>query len=251
MSRPIPDDDSALRDDIRLLGRLLGEAVRHFEGERIFSAVEEIRQTATRFRRHGGADDARLLDRLLMKLAPDDTMSVVRAFSYFSLLANIAEDLAQVRQLRQLRREGRPARGSLADTQQQLAARGVVPARVRELLARADVMPVLTAHPTEVQRKSILDTERAIAAHLDGRNQAAAGGDRDAAAAAEQRLATEVATLWLTRMLRTAKLTVADEIDNALAYWRSTFVPQMPSLYDELQARFEAPRLPPFLRLGS
>ncbi len=250
MSRPI-SDDSALRDDIRLLGRLLGQTLQHFEGEPLYAAVEEIRQTATRFRRHGGADDARLLDRLLRRLPPEHTMSVVRAFSYFSLLANIAEDLAQIRQLRQLRREGEAARGSVADAAQRLTAQGTPPARVRDLLAHADLMPVLTAHPTEVQRKSILDTERAIAAALDARDRAVALGDEDAIAATEQQLGTQVATLWLTRMLRTAKLTVFDEIDNALAYWRSTFVPQMPAVYEELEARFDAPRLPSFLRLGS
>jgi phosphoenolpyruvate carboxylase len=246
---PPAGDDSPLRDDIRLLGRLLGRTVAHFEGEPLYQAVEEIRQTATRFRRHGGIDDARLLDRLLKRLSPEATMSVVRAFSYFSLLANIAEDLAQVRRLRQLRRDGTPARGSIGDTAQRLAEGSA--AAVRRILATADIMPVLTAHPTEVQRKSILDIERAIAAALDAREQAAATGDRDAEASAEQALATSVATLWMTRMLRTAKLTVADEIDNALAYWRATFVPQLPALYAEVEGCFEAPRLPPFLRLGS
>jgi phosphoenolpyruvate carboxylase len=244
-------DDSQLRDDIRLLGRLLGQAVAHFEGEALYKSVEEIRQTATRFRRHGGIDDARLLDRLLKRLSPDDTMSVVRAFSYFSLLANIAEDMAQIRDLRQQQRDGRPAHGSIAETVRLFAARGAAVGELRRLLAQADIMPVLTAHPTEVQRKSILDTERAIAAVLDAREQALACGDRGAEADAERALATNVATLWLTRMLRTAKLTVFDEIDNALAYWRSTFVPQLPALYAEIEGRCDAPRLPPLLRLGS
>jgi phosphoenolpyruvate carboxylase len=251
MMPPSADSEIALRDDIRLLGRLLGQTVNHFQGEALYQAVEEIRQTATRFRRHGKPEDARLLDRQLKRLSPDDTMSVVRAFSYFSLLANIAEDLAQVRQLRQMRRDGEVGHGSLAETVQRLARRGVGAARVRTLLAQADVMPVLTAHPTEVQRKSILDTERGIAAALDARDLAIAVGDSEAAATTERGLATQVATLWLTRMLRPAKLTVFDEIDNALAYWRTTFVPQLPSLYEELEARFDAPGLPPFLRLGS
>ena len=241
----------SLHDDIRLLGRLLGDTVRHFEGVGLYQAVEEIRQTATRFRRYGRKDDARLLDRLLKRLPPDDTMSVVRAFSYFSLLANVAEDLAQVRQLRQLHRDGRLARGSIGDTARQLAQRGIGAERVREVLARADIMPVLTAHPTEVQRKSILDIERALAATLDARDQATAYGDDDAVATAERVLATEVATLWLTRMLRPFRLTVDDEIDNALSYWRSTFLPQLPSVLAEVEERFAAPGLPPFLRLGS
>jgi phosphoenolpyruvate carboxylase len=244
-------EEATLREDIRLLGRLLGQSVKHFGGEPLYHAVEEIRQTATAFRRHGKADDARLLDRLLKKLSRDDTMSVVRAFSYFSHLANIAEDLAQIRELRRRRREGQPAPGSIADTARLLAAAGATTAKVRQLLAQADVMPVLTAHPTEVQRKSILDTERQIAAALDARDEAAAAGDRAGVAEAEQRLATRVATLWLTRMLRPAKLTVVDEIHNALAYWRSTFVPEMPRLYEELEAAFDAEPLPSFLRLGS
>jgi len=243
-------DDVQLRDDIRLLGRLLGRTVAHFEGEPLYQVVEEIRQTATRFRRHGGLDDARLLDRLLKRLSPDDTMSVVRAFSYFSLLANIAEDLAQIRSLRQQRRDGEEARGSIAESARLLGAHGGK-AQLRRLLAQADIMPVLTAHPTEVQRKSILDTERAIAAALDSHEQALAEGDRAAADDAERALSGHVATLWLTRMLRTAKLTVFDEIDNALVYWRSTFVPQIPPLYAEIESRFEAPQLPAFLRLGS
>jgi phosphoenolpyruvate carboxylase len=244
-------DEASLREDIRLLGRLLGQTVQHFGGADLFQAVEEIRQTATRFRRHGHAEDARLLDRLLKRLSRDDTMSVVRAFSYFSHLSNIAEDLAQIRALRRLRRDGQGPRGSLAETVQRLAARRVPLAQARELIAQADVMPVLTAHPTEVQRKSILDTERDIAAALDERDASVALGDRDAAAAAEQRLSTLIATLWLTRMLRAAKLTVFDEIHNALAYWRTTFVPEMPRLYGEIEAAFEIPAAPSFLRLGS
>ncbi len=244
-------DESLLREDIRLLGRLLGQTVRHFQGEALYQAVEEIRQTATRFRRHGHADDARLLDKLLKRLSRDDTMSVVRAFSYFSHLANLAEDLAQIRNLRRQRREGKTLHGSLAETAKLLATRALPVARARELLARADVMPVLTAHPTEVQRKSILDTERDIAAALDLRDTSLALGDQDAAARAEERLSTLIATLWLTRMLRPAKLTVFDEIHNALAYWRTTFVPEIPRLYAEIESTFEMPAAPSFLRLGS
>jgi len=244
-------DEPHLREDIRLLGRLLGQTVRHFQGETVYQAVEEIRQTATRFRRHGHADDARLLGRLLKRLSRDDTMSVVRAFSYFSHLANLAEDLAQIRALQRLRREGRAPHGSLAQTAQCLGERGTPAQPVGNLLAHADVMPVLTAHPTEVQRKSILDTERDIAAALAEREASAAAGDRESVAAAEQRLATRVATLWLTRMLRPAKLTVFDEIHNALAYWRTTFVPEIPRLYEEIESLFDVPSVPSFLRLGS
>ncbi len=246
-SAPAPADDGALREDIRLLGRLLGEVLKTYEGGALFDAVEEIRQTATRFRRHGDPADARQLDRLLKKLPRDATISVVRAFSYFSHLANLAEDQQQVRARRHAQRRGAAAAGSLAATFELLGRQRITAARVRELLAGACLMPVLTAHPTEVRRKSILDTEREIAALLDD-------GAADPEARA-QRLQALIATLWLTRMLRPQKLTVVDEIGNALAYWRSTFIGELPALYAELGRRLDGellgPGAQPFLRLGS
>ncbi|MCE2971009.1 MAG: phosphoenolpyruvate carboxylase [Burkholderiales bacterium] len=238
--------DSALRDDIRLLGRLLGETVRMQEGAALYEAVEEIRQTATRFRRDGNAADARRLERLLRKLPRDEAVGVVRAFSYFSHLANIAEDQQQVRELRRLRRSGKTPRGALADSLQVLAERGVTAAQVRGLLARACLMPVLTAHPTEVRRKSILDTEREIARLIDDGVFADESDEPR-----EERLRALVATLWQTRMLRPVKLTVFDEIANALAYWQTTFLPELPRLYDELARRLHVAQVPAFFRLGT
>ncbi len=252
-------DDIALRDDIRLLGRLLGEVLKAYEGPRLFDTIETIRQSATRFRRHGDPVDARQLDRLLKSLTRDDTISVVRAFSYFSHLANLAEDQHQVRVRRRSRAQGVAAAGSLAATFDLLGRRGITAARVREVLAQACLMPVLTAHPTEVRRKSILDTEREIAALIDEATAVAddpVTGD-DAAQARAARLQALVGTLWQTRMLRPQKLTVADEIANALSYWRSTFIGQLPSLYGELARRLDGDLLAgdapaaPFLRLGS
>src|SRR5882672_126329 len=143
-----------LRTDIRLLGRHLGDVLRKLEGAALFNAVEGIRQTATRFRRDGKREDAAALDRLLKRLAREDTISVVRAFSYFLHLANIAEDQHQVRLLRTARHRGEAPPGSLASTFALLSEHGVTAARVRTLLASAYLMPVLTAHPTEVRRKS-------------------------------------------------------------------------------------------------
>jgi phosphoenolpyruvate carboxylase len=241
-------DDVALRDDIRLLGRLLGEVVRLHDGAAVYEAVEEIRQIATRFRRQGDPADARALEARLRKLPRDAATSVVRAFSYFSHLANIAEDQQQVRELRRLRHAGRAARGALEDSLRLLAERGTGAAAVRALLARACLMPVLTAHPTEVQRKSILDTEREIARLLDDGTAADPDGE---AQPREERLRALIATLWQTRMLRPAKLTVHDEIDNALAYYRSTFLPELPRLYERLEQALGAVPLPIFFRLGS
>ncbi len=244
-------DNQALREDIRLLGRLLGDALRNYEGEELFAAVESIRQTATRFSRGGDPADARELDRLLKRLSRDATVAVVRAFSFFSHLANIAEDQQQIRAMRAARRSRTPLPGSLEQTFALLAQRGIAPARVAELLNRAHVMPVLTAHPTEVRRRSILDAEREIARLLDARELAAAQDDRDEVDAIDARLSAQIGTLWQTRMLRPQRLTVEDEIVNALSYWRTTFVPEMPRLYAALERTLGAERVAPFLRLGS
>ena len=99
-------DDALLRDEIRLLGRLLGEVLRGHGGAALYETIESVRQTATRFRRDGNPQDAQALDRQLKRLDRDATVSVVRAFSYFLQLANIAEDQSQVRLQRERRAAG-------------------------------------------------------------------------------------------------------------------------------------------------
>jgi phosphoenolpyruvate carboxylase len=239
---------SPLREDIRLLGRLLGHALKHYEGEQLYETVEAIRQAAMRFSRTDSAQDARSLEQLYSKLSPREIVSVVRAFSYFSQLVNIAEDQDKIRALRLAARGAYV--GSLEETFSHLAASGVPTDRIPALLRGACVMPVLTAHPTEVRRKSILDIEREVARLIDARDGAAASGDSDAGAAIDARIETRIATLWQTRMLRTQKLTVGDEIGNALSYWRNTFLPKMPHIYARLEERTGAP-VEPFLRLGT
>jgi phosphoenolpyruvate carboxylase len=238
--------DPALRNDIRLLGQLLGEVLRTHGGERLYGAVEEIRQTALRFRREEDPGAARRLDGLLRKLSRDETIGVVRAFSFFSHLANIAEDRQLVRNLQHNDAAARP--GSLAHAIEALQVHGVGTRRLLSLLGDACLMPVLTAHPTEVRRKSILDAERAIATLIEARElvpEALRSGLDD-------QLLASIETLWQTRMLRPAKLTVYDEIENALAYWRSTFLSEIPALYADLERLARLPqRLPPFLALGS
>ena len=158
--------DEALRHDIRLLGQLLGTVLRTHEGEALYTKVEDIRRTALQFRREDDPAAARRLDTQLRRLSRDDTITVVRAFSVFSHLANIAEDRHLVRRLES---GATAAPGSLAHAMALLQRRGIGARRLASLLADACLMPVLTAHPTEVRRKSILDTERAIAALIEAR----------------------------------------------------------------------------------
>jgi len=236
-----------LVDDIRLLGRILGDVLREQEGEAAFARVEKIRKLAVAYRLKRDARAGRDLDRLLARLSGERTVSVIRAFSYFSHLANIAEDRHHLRRRAVHDRQGHLQEGSLALALQRLARRGIEPKRIAATLNRAFISPVLTAHPTEVQRKSILDAERAIAELLAARSPASSAREL---AANEALLRARVTQLWQTRMLRTAKLTVEDEIDNALSYYRSTFLAQIPILYEEIESALPGHAIAPFFRMG-
>ncbi len=254
------DKDLPLKEDTRLLGRVLGEVLRAQAGEDGYERIEAIRRTSIRFHRaqDSEADAVRAeLAALLDSLPIGDTLDVVRAFSYFSHLANIAEDVHQNRRRRVHARLGSPPqRGSLAHAFATLRGRGVERAAIRDWLQRATVSPVLTAHPTEVQRKSILDAEREIA-HLVAQRD---GADMtpDEAREWEASLRRQVLTLWQTAMLRLSRLRVVDEVDNALAFYRSTFLGEVPRLYAEVAAALgedgkplDPREVPAFLRMGS
>jgi phosphoenolpyruvate carboxylase len=258
-TKPSTDKDAPLKEDIRLLGRLLGDVLRDQEGDAVFQVVETIRQTAVRFRRESDPQAGADLNKLLKKLTRDQTVSVVRAFSYFSHLANIAEDQHHNRRRRaHLLAGSAPQQGSVAYALSKLDEAGVPATTVRSFFKDALISPVLTAHPTEVQRKSILDAERGIAQLLAEHDRPLTPKEL---ARNTELLHACIATLWQTRMLRYSKLTVADEIDNALSYYRITFLRELPALYDDIEAEIAAqfPQkqgstrsgLPPFVQMGS
>ncbi|MDQ2821450.1 MAG: phosphoenolpyruvate carboxylase [Pseudomonadota bacterium] len=232
-SAALGDKDAPLKEDIRLLGRLLGDVLRDQEGDAVFDVVETIRQTAVRFRRDDDPQAGTELTTLLHKLSRNQTISVVRAFSYFSHLANIAEDQHHVRRRRAHQLAGSGAQqGSIGFALRRLQEAGVGQAQVETFFKEALISPVLTAHPTEVQRKSILDAEHDIARLLAERDNPLTPKEEARNLALLQ---ARIATLWQTRMLRYSKLTVADEIENALSYYRITFLRELPALYDDIQ----------------
>ena len=243
MTRRRRNGDQALGEDIRFLGRILGDTIREQAGQGTFDLVERIRRTAIRYRREHDAASLQTLEKTIRGLARPEATNVVRAFSYFNLLANAAEDLSHSR-------SGDPEaaqEASIAGALERLRQARVPASRLLAFFERALVEPVLTAHPTEVQRKSILDRYRAIVARLARRR--AAGGDTDGD---ERALRREVLILWKTSELRIEKPTVADEIENGLAYFRSTFLTVLPRLYAALEDQIgERVHLPAFLCVGS
>lgn len=243
-----PDKNGPLIEDIRLLGRILGEVIREQEGKAAFELVERVRQLSVAYRLKSDVQAGRALDRLLKNLTGDQTVSVIRAFSYFSHLANIAEDRHHVRRRDHHEQQGHLQEGSIAMTFERLGQADVRANDVAKVLRNAFISPVLTAHPTEVQRKSILDAERAIAELLQARDALHTERDR---ALNEGLLRARVTQLWQTRMLRYTKLTVADEIENALSYYQSTFLRQIPRLYGEIEEALPGHDLGTFFRMGN
>jgi phosphoenolpyruvate carboxylase len=251
------DKDARLTEDIRLLGRLLGDTIRAYEGEAAFRQVEEIRQLAVASRRMEDTAARESLARTLDALTTDQAVAVVRAFSYFSLLANIAEDRHHVRRSRDFRREGgRPLPSTVRGLVAEAGERGTTAPEAVKRLRTICVHPVLTAHPTEVQRKSTLDCQLAIAewlARIDAAD--ALPEDIENATAELRRL---IATLWQTRMIRAVKLGVRDEIENALAYFNYTFIDAIPAIVADVEDRVARlpgasgrDDLPPLIAVGS
>lgn len=253
------DAEKPLIDDIRLLGRILGDVIRTQEGDATYELVETIRKLSVAFRRDADHAADKTLKKLLKQLSDEQSVSVIRAFTYFSHLANLAEDRHYIRRRAVYERAGRLQPGSIDAAMQRLQNGGMTPRVIAQTLAQAYVSPVLTAHPTEVQRKSILDAERDIAQLLterDGiRGEVGVTKSRNALlerrlAANEQQIRARVTQLWQTRLLRFTKLTVIDEIENALSYYETTFLGEIPRLYATLEADLPGKPVASFFRMG-
>jgi phosphoenolpyruvate carboxylase len=251
----ISSKDLPFRDDVRLLGRILGDTLREQEGEETYQLVENVRRSAVRFRKTQDDRDGEQLEQMLDALTPSETLAVVRAFSYFSQLTNIAEDLHHNRRHRAHLKAGSPPKnGSLLLALDRLEEKPVSRETLQAFLDNALISPVLTAHPTEVQRKSTLDCHLIISSLLSNRDRLDMTPDE--LAENENALRRFVLILWQTRMLRTAKLTVRDEIRNGLEFYRYTFLNEIPKIYANLEkqlgARFDKDiKVPPLLRVGS
>ncbi|EEF27881.1 Phosphoenolpyruvate carboxylase, putative [Ricinus communis] len=250
MSVAMASAETRLSENITLLGVLLDKAILEVEGEEISRKIAAIRQAALRFHQTHDQQASLDLEQLLAGLSLEHTVRVVRALAYFKHLVNLAEDLYG-QQLGHCQ-QNTPAPGMLSYTLLQIKEAGIPADTIKHLLEDALISPVLTAHPTEVQRKSVLDIERLIAELLAAR----------AAMVSERQLARNtlllqgaVSALWQTRMMRYSKLSVLNEIENALTYYESTFLHVIPEILQDIECDLADvlpdAALPGFLRMGS
>ena len=231
---PERDADRPVGDDIRLLGRLLGEVVRDRTGVATYDLIEEVRVAAIAARRDGDAAFAEA-ERRLLGAPIERQLHVIRAFAWISLLANTAEDVHAERR-RRFHRSARsgPQAGSFAATFAALRAGGADPADVAAVVRGLAVSPVLTAHPTEVRRKTVLEALARVAALLGERGRLDANAlEHDEI---ERSLRLEVLALWQTAILRLSKLRVRDEVGESLRYYEASLFEVIPAIEAQLLA---------------
>src|SRR5688572_23445365 len=255
--------EAPLRRDVRSLGRLLGEVIREQEGDELFDAVEQLRQLMIEQRdRSDGSASTSLMERagqFIDRMSVPQAYSLTRAFAIYFELTNLAETAHRKRRRRasQLDSNAQPQPGTVDGTLLRLQQRGVDCAQLIERLRHIMVVPVFTAHPTEVSRRTVLFKRRRIAEvleRLDGLPLT------DAVASTEEtRIAAEITALWQTDEVRRRQPSVVDEIQMGLDYYIDVLIDTIPTLYDELAGSVQrscggdvaARDLPAVVRFGS
>jgi len=225
----VPNDPhQPLRDDVRLLGTLLGDALRSIEGAPLFEAVEDVRALSKRAR-GGGDDHMEALERTLTRLPPPAALTVARAFAHFLSLANIAEQHHRIRRRRDYERDpaAGPERATFAETITRLLAAGTPAERLHDTLAGLRVELVLTAHPTEVVRRTVRQGHRRIADLLSLHDRPdLTPPERDQIV---DDLRRAVVALWKTDEVTRSRPTPIDEVRWGLVVFEQTLWDAVPA----------------------
>src|ERR1700712_4680450 len=243
-----------MREDICLLGAILGDTVREQNGDAVFDLVERARVGSFQVRR-SEIDRAELAG-LFDGIDVHDAIPVIRAFTHFALLANVAEDIHRERRRAVHVAAGEPPQtSSLAATYLKLESAELDSATVADALTGALVSPVITAHPTETRRRTVFDTQHRITElmRLRERGETNTNDGVDI----ELELRRQILMLWQTALIRLSRLKISDEIEVGLRYYPAAFFEVIPQVNAQvkaaLQARWpDAHLLPePILRPGS
>ena len=249
-----------LTAEVALLRSMLSVVIKEQEGDRIYKAIEGLREYSGLLYSKDSGDSEERISQILQDLSGDEINRVLRALAYFSHLENLAEDRYHAHEIQLEERMGDLRNGSIKLTIVRLHGAGIDNQKIHNALERAFISPILTAHPTEVQRKSILDAVREIGNLLTERKQMRlqayiAAVDSDALLEEqleqnEQKIKARIIQLWHTRLLRRSTLTVADEVENALSYYEFTFVGEIPKIYAQLEKVLGKEVSSAFLRMG-
>ncbi|MCC6790249.1 MAG: phosphoenolpyruvate carboxylase, partial [Thermomicrobiales bacterium] len=249
-------DRRTLSKDIYLLGGLLGDAIIAQAGEDAFALEEEVRALGKAFRA-GRKDAGEELAALVAGLGPDDASLLIRAFTSYFQLINLCEDSERVRRIRRREAEHSPAprRGSIAESIQILKERGLGAGDLQDLLDRARVRLVMTAHPTEARRRAVIDKQARLFRVLRDLDERTTLPREEARI--KTRVASTVAELWTSNEVRAIQPTVVDELQAGLVHFRSTLVNVVPQIYRDLEEALaehypgERFTVPSFLSFGS
>jgi phosphoenolpyruvate carboxylase len=277
-----PAKDNPLRRDVRSLGSLLGQVLVEQGGRELFDAVEQLRQLLIehreQVRRRPASSDLIATDSLatdsmvkvqdmVAKMDLTRAHQVAKAFAIYFELTNLAETNHRKRRRRageldrqvdrKNDRQHVPPPGSFRGTLQRLKASGVPAAQALAALRQVTVIPVFTAHPTEVARQTVLLKRRRVARQLENLDWLPLTATD--AADCEEAIRAEVISLWQTDEIRVAKPTVDDEIRMGLRYFRLSLFETIPRIYTEIRDSFrdvygvviEEPALPTLIRFGS
>jgi phosphoenolpyruvate carboxylase len=238
MAAPISDKDAPLRGDIRRLGDLLGQTLRRLGGKRLFETEERVRALCKSLRTKHSPEAEHRLKRLLHSLDLDEAVGMIRAFAVYFQLVNIAEQHHRIRRKRfyELHTPDSPQRGSIAEGLRRIAAPGAVSRKqMQRVIDGLEIIPVMTAHPTEAARRTLLEKHRRVADLLNEFDEEALPARRREEL--EERLAAEIESIWQTDEVRQTTLTPLDEVANALYYFDSTLFDAVPALMEELDQR--------------
>lgn len=260
MAEAPPDPQEQLRATIRFLGNLLGETIIEQEGRAVYDREEEIRALAKAWR----SGDERVREEIVRVTTalieePEEALAVLKAFTTYFQLVNLAEEQQRVRIIRERRRAAEEAGVPMAETIVQavrrLQSEGLSAAEVRSLLAEMFIMPVITAHPTEAKRRTILAKLKSIAAALEelGRTSRLPS-EREQII---ERIRAEIVVLWQSDETRDRRPTVLDEVRNAVYFYETTLFRLLPEIYSEIERALaesypgEEFTIGPVLRYGS
>ena len=243
----------ALHEDINMLWKMLGDTIRDTEGKETADLIEKFRHLSSHFFRSSDTSAKTKMTAILQKLTDDDMNKVTSAACYFSILANIAEDHHHIHRWRVRQIAGCDAsEGSLDASLEFAKANGFTKENLEKFFSEAYIAPVLTAHPTEVQRRTILGIISNITDTLNKRDRLLAQTKEDAEEI-ETELRTQILILWQTRVVRSQKLSVLDEVDNILYFFDKTFFEAVPKLYAVVERALGngTNDLPTFLQIAS